>query len=132
MALAFSGSRGALRCSCSGRPARCSPAAVVCRATQQQQQAHLGGWQTAAAAAAAALLVGCGPALADLNVLEAEAGGEFGRGSAMQYGEADIQGRNFAGEVRGAQRACAAGATADAPPPCRCRSCAVAPADCQH
>lgn len=34
-------------------------------------------------------------AVADLNVYEAEAGGEFGRGSAMQYGEADLQGRDF-------------------------------------
>jgi hypothetical protein len=29
--------------------------------------------------------------------------GEFGRGSAMQYGEADLQGRDFAQQVRAAE-----------------------------
>lgn len=39
-------------------------------------------------------------ALADLNSFEYEMGGEFGKGSAMQYGEADIQGRDFSNQVR--------------------------------
>jgi hypothetical protein len=37
-------------------------------------------------AAAAVMLSPMQPAQADLNVLEAAAGGEFGIGSAMQYG----------------------------------------------
>jgi hypothetical protein len=36
-----------------------------------------------------------GPALADLNKYEAAAGGEFNIGSALQYGEADIKGKDF-------------------------------------
>eukprot|EP00877_Chromochloris_zofingiensis_P002608 jgi/Chrzof1/12348/Cz06g31120.t1 len=39
------------------------------------------------------------PAFADLNRLEAEVGGEFGRGTALQYGEADLKGRDFSGQV---------------------------------
>jgi hypothetical protein len=42
----------------------------------------------------------CPAALADLNVYEAAAGGEFGIGSAQQYGEADIQGKDFSNQVR--------------------------------
>jgi hypothetical protein len=41
----------------------------------------------------------CPAALADLNVYEAAAGGEFGIGSAQQYGEADIQGRDFSNQA---------------------------------
>ncbi len=45
------------------------------------------------------LLLCSHPASADLNRLEAAAGGEFGNGTALQYGEADIAGRDFHGEV---------------------------------
>lgn len=38
------------------------------------------------------------PAIADLNKYEAAAGGEFNIGSALQYGEADIKGRDFHGQ----------------------------------
>ncbi|KAK9811424.1 hypothetical protein WJX72_003758 [[Myrmecia] bisecta] len=38
------------------------------------------------------------PALADLNKYEAAAGGEFGIGTAQQYGEADLRGRDFSGQ----------------------------------
>lgn len=38
-------------------------------------------------------------ALADLNTFEYEMGGEFGKGSAMQYGEADVQGKDFSNQV---------------------------------
>lgn len=56
--------------------------------------------EAAAAVMASAALLLAQPALADLNAFEAAAGGEFGRGSAMQYGEADIQGRDFSGQAR--------------------------------
>lgn len=42
--------------------------------------------------------------MADLNKYEAAAGGEFGNGTAQQYGEADLRGRDFHGEVGIAQR----------------------------
>jgi hypothetical protein len=41
------------------------------------------------------------PALAELNKFEAGAGGEFGMGSAQQYGEADVKDRDFSNMVRG-------------------------------
>jgi hypothetical protein len=44
------------------------------------------------------------PASADLNKFEAGAGGEFGMGSAQQYGEADIKGRDFSNMVRSHDR----------------------------
>ena len=44
----------------------------------------------AAAAAAAGLLLGGGPAAAELNRLEYERGGEFNRGTAMQFGGTDM------------------------------------------
>ena len=55
-----------------------------------------------AGAAAAVLSLGafaCGPALADLNKFEAAAGGEFGVGTAMQYGDAELRGKDFSGQV---------------------------------
>ena len=55
-----------------------------------------------AGAAAALLSLGafaCGPALADLNKFEAAAGGEFGVGTAMQYGDAELRGKDFSGQV---------------------------------
>eukprot|EP00882_Tetradesmus_deserticola_P013104 GHRQ01013897.1.p1 GENE.GHRQ01013897.1~~GHRQ01013897.1.p1 ORF type:complete len:261 (+),score=92.30 GHRQ01013897.1:47-784(+) len=52
----------------------------------------------AAAAVLASALLMCPAALADLNVYEAAAGGEFGIGSAQQYGEADIQGKDFSNQ----------------------------------
>lgn len=56
--------------------------------------------ERAAAAVLASALLMCPPALADLNVYEAAAGGEFGIGSAQQYGEADIQGKDFSNQAR--------------------------------
>jgi len=43
-------------------------------------------------------LLFCPPAFAELNKYEAAAGGEFGIGTAQQYGEADLKGRNFANQ----------------------------------
>lgn len=39
------------------------------------------------------------PALADLNRFEAAAGGEFNVGTAAQYGEAELRGKDFSGQV---------------------------------
>lgn len=39
------------------------------------------------------------PSLADLNKFEAAAGGEFGVGTAMQYGDAELRGKDFSGQV---------------------------------
>lgn len=55
---------------------------------------------------AAAIVFGTGllmtaPAWADLNKFEAAVGGEFGNGTAQQYGEATIVGKDFHGEVGG-------------------------------
>lgn len=49
------------------------------------------------------LASGIGPfnnntALADLNKFEADIGGEFGKGTAQQYGEADLKGRDFSSQ----------------------------------
>lgn len=38
------------------------------------------------------------PALADLNKFEADAGGEFNVGTAAQYGEAELRGKDFSGQ----------------------------------
>jgi hypothetical protein len=40
------------------------------------------------------------PAFANLNKYEEAAGGEFGSGTAMQYGSAEAEGRSFDGQVR--------------------------------
>lgn len=52
----------------------------------------------AAALAASALLVTPVASFADLNRFEEAAGGEFDNGSARQYGEADLIGKDFSGE----------------------------------
>jgi hypothetical protein len=62
---------------------------------QQQQPALLPLKQAAAAFALSVSVLAAGPAFADLNVYEAAAGGEFGIGSAAQYGEANISGKDF-------------------------------------
>lgn len=83
-----------------GRPTR----TVVCAAQQQQQQqrsplaAVRAAGAGAAAAAAAAVLLAASPASADLNRLEAQITGEFGIGSALQFGEADVKGRDFSNQ----------------------------------
>lgn len=68
---------------------------------------------------AAAIVVGTGllmaaPAWADLNKFEAAVGGEFGNGTALQYGEATIVGKDFHGEVSGQELAASAVALPDA------------------
>ena len=54
----------------------------------------------AAAAFLSLSLVTCQPASADLNRFEAAAGGEFGVGTAAQFGEAELRGKDFSGQVR--------------------------------
>ena len=75
------------------------------KATSQSQSNNHRVAAFVLAAGAAALLAGP-PAVAELNKQEAAAGGEFGVGSAQQYGEADIQGQDFSNQVRASQ-ACA-------------------------
>lgn len=52
----------------------------------------------AAAAILSLSLVTCQPASADLNKFEAAAGGEFGVGTAAQFGEAELRGKDFSGQ----------------------------------
>lgn len=75
-----------------GRSARSS---VVCLAQQDAWRSVQG---VAAGALFSAALLTAQPALADLNKYEEALGGEFGNGSAQQYGEADIKGRDFSNE----------------------------------
>lgn len=53
---------------------------------------------TAMAGATAAILLAAQPSYAELNKFEAAAGGEFGMGTAQQYGEADVKGRDFSNQ----------------------------------
>ncbi len=53
----------------------------------------------AAAAFLSLSLITCQPASADLNRFEAAAGGEFGVGTAAQFGEAELRGKDFSGQV---------------------------------
>ncbi|PNW70481.1 hypothetical protein CHLRE_17g721700v5 [Chlamydomonas reinhardtii] len=76
------------------RPAVSSRTRTV--TVQASASKHMGAGVAAVALAATMSLAG--PALADLNAYEAATGGEFGIGSAMQYGEADIQGRDFSNQ----------------------------------
>ncbi|GFR42620.1 hypothetical protein Agub_g3551 [Astrephomene gubernaculifera] len=78
--------------SCRPSSSRSRTVQVRCQVTPKQLRS------TAAALLASASLALAGPALADLNALEAAAGGEFGIGSAQQYGEADLQGKDFSGQ----------------------------------
>ena len=57
-------------------------------------------WTGAAAAFLSLSLFACQPASADLNRFEAAAGGEFGVGTAAQYGEAELRGKDFSGQVQ--------------------------------
>ncbi|KXZ51654.1 hypothetical protein GPECTOR_11g108 [Gonium pectorale] len=75
-----------------GSASRSRSVRVECMATPKQLRS------AAAAFVATATVVLAGPALADLNAYEAATGGEFGIGSAQQYGEADVQGRDFSGQ----------------------------------
>jgi hypothetical protein len=70
--------------------------AVVCFATQRQLI------DAGLSTALGLVLVVAGPAHAELNKLEAATSGEFGMGSAQQYGEADIKDRDFSNQVRNA------------------------------
>lgn len=52
-----------------------------------------------AAALIASTLLFAGPSLATLNRFEEAAGGEFGVGTALQYGSAEAIGEKFDGQV---------------------------------
>ena len=60
----------------------------------------------AAAAFLSFSLFTCQPASADLNKFEAAAGGEFGVGTAAQFGEAELRGKDFSGQVHVPAVAC--------------------------
>ncbi|KIY91442.1 Thylakoid lumenal protein [Monoraphidium neglectum] len=79
------------------RAAAVVPPSATSRPSHEQLVQNL---QRAGLAALASVLVAVAPpsAMADLNRFEADAGGEFGRGSAGQYGEADLQGKDFSGQ----------------------------------
>lgn len=70
---------------------------VACRAQQQRDPWRIARDAGAAALFSAALLV-AQPAFAELNRLEEEVTGEFGVGTALQYGEADIKGKDFSNQ----------------------------------
>lgn len=73
----------------------------ICRSVPRLQDTSV--VDKALAGAAATLLsfsaFACQPALADLNKFEAAAGGEFGVGTAAQFGEAELRGKDFSGQV---------------------------------
>ncbi|KAI8108341.1 hypothetical protein M9434_006368 [Picochlorum sp. BPE23] len=81
---------------CSIQQRRRVQSAVVTNAKRQDSVNTWVGTSLAGMAASVALMV-LGPesAYADLNKFEAELGGEFGSGTAQQYGEADIIGKDF-------------------------------------
>ena len=67
---------------------------VACSAHQQRDPWRIARDAGAAALFSATLLV-TQPAFAELNKFEEEIAGEFGTGTALQFGEADIKGRDF-------------------------------------
>lgn len=89
-------------------PARTTPhTKSLCRCQQSlEQQLNSGHVALRLGAAAGMLSLGMAftqPSFADLNKFEAAAGGEFGVGTAMQYGEAELRGKDFSGQVRAAR-----------------------------
>ncbi|TVU29033.1 hypothetical protein EJB05_20575, partial [Eragrostis curvula] len=83
--------RRLLRVSCQAAPdrsARSGNASSASLAPQPQPQPR---WRVAVSAALAAAVVAAMPAYADLNKFEAEQRGEFGIGSAAQFGSADLK-----------------------------------------
>ena len=74
--------------------------AVVVRSSAADNVGFSAAKQAGMALFASAALLTAAPAFADLNRYEADAGGEFGIGSAQQYGEADVAGKDFSGQVR--------------------------------
>ncbi len=91
-ALKFNGSKSGRRCAI--------PDVVKASIEQSDSNSNISIWKKAGAAAVlSAAMCLTPPAMADLNKYEAAAGGEFGNGTAQQYGEADLRGRDFHGEV---------------------------------
>jgi uncharacterized protein YjbI with pentapeptide repeats len=93
-----------LRAVCIQRPTRYRQraavrASLIKQAESKEAARSFTNWKAAAVASLISLSA-CiaAPAFADLNRLEATVEGEFGKGSAMQYGEADIKGKDFSGQ----------------------------------
>ncbi|GAX76852.1 hypothetical protein CEUSTIGMA_g4298.t1 [Chlamydomonas eustigma] len=91
---------------CSHKFSNCSlkcsrTTSVTCRASSQKSHEHdifkkMSVAGSAAMMSASFLLTS--PAMAVLNEYEYSMGGEFGNGTSMQYGEADIEGQDFSGQ----------------------------------
>lgn len=86
-------------------PARPKPRLNCSCRCQNPSDTQTHGGQTAARLSAAAGVLSLGlaftqPSFADLNKFEAAAGGEFGVGTAMQYGEAELRGKDFSNQVQ--------------------------------
>lgn len=71
-----------------------SRAAVVCKASTEKRQPWRVVRDVGTAAILSVALFTSQPAFA-LNKFEEEIGGEFGRGTALQFGEADLKGKDF-------------------------------------
>lgn len=69
-------------------------ALVVCKATVEKHEPWRVVRDVGAVAILSVALFSTQPAFA-LSAREQEIGGEFGRGTALQFGEADIKGKDF-------------------------------------
>lgn len=86
------------------RPHTCLNARRLCTCESATSRREITTAEKALGGAAAAFLslslFTCQPASADLNKFEAAAGGEFGVGTAAQFGEAELRGKDFSGQVQ--------------------------------
>jgi hypothetical protein len=74
------------------------PVSLVCHAAESDPLAPAKAAGAGLLLSAALLLAPASPALADLNRFEANLNGEFGNGTALQFGEADVKGRDFSNQ----------------------------------
>jgi len=84
----------ALHPNASSSTRRNARAIAVCKATVEKREPWRVVRDVSAAAILSMALFSTQPAFA-LTAREAEIGGEFGRGTALQFGEADIKGKDF-------------------------------------
>lgn len=85
---------------CSGKRRITSPSSgMVVAPTEEDGEARRHQfWKQTLVAGIASMTMCAQPAVADLNKYEAELGGEFGNGTALQFGEADIAGKDFSAQ----------------------------------
>jgi len=83
----------------SAGPSKARSRSIVCFSAPNDFTSRIDNGLKILGGASVAILASCalsaGPAVAELNKFEQEVGGEFGLGSAQQYGEADLKGRDF-------------------------------------